>query len=65
MEDNIVFGVLILASLAVFIVSLYIVIPTLVPGKKINEDEKKRKELDKFLMSRGVLKNENTLPTDA
>ena len=65
MEENIVFGIMILASITVFIVSLYILIPTLVSGDKIKIEERRRKELDKFLMSKGVLEKEDTLPTDA
>ena len=65
MEEKIVFGILILASITVFIISLYIVIPTLLSGDKIKIEEKRRKELDKFLMSRGVIEKEETLPTDA
>lgn len=63
--EKIVFGILIFASIAVFLVSLYIVIPLLLSGDKIRIEEKRRKELDKFLMSRGILENEDTLPTDA
>jgi hypothetical protein len=65
MEENIVFGILILASIAVFIISLYIVIPILILGDEIKIEKKRRKELDKFLMSRGIINNEDTLPTDA
>ena len=65
MEEKIVFGIMILASITVFIVSLYILIPTLIPGDKIKIEERRRKELDKFLMSKGVLEKEDTLPTDA
>ena len=65
MEEQIVFGILILASIAVFIVSLYIVIPTLLSGDKIKIEERRRKELDKFLMSKGIIEKEDTLPTDA
>lgn len=65
MEENIIYGILILASITVFIVALYIVIPTLLSGDRIKLEERKRKELDKFLMSRGILENDDTLPTDA
>jgi len=65
MEEKIVFGILILASITVFIVSLYIVIPTLLSGNNIKIEESRRKELDKFLMSRGVIEKDDTLPTDA
>ena len=65
MEEELIFGILILASITVFIVSLYIVVPTLLPGDKIEIEEARRKELDKFLMSRGVLKEKDKVPTEA
>ena len=65
MEENIVLGILILASVTVFIISLYIVIPALMSGNKIEIEEKRRKELDKFLMSKGVIKEEDKVPEKA
>lgn len=65
MEEELIFGILILASITVFIVSLYIVVPTLMFDDKIDIEEERRKELDKFLMSRGVLKDNDKVPTEA
>lgn len=56
MEDALFFGILILTGITVFIVSLFIVIPALIPGDKIDIEEKRRRKLDNFLLSRGVLK---------
>jgi hypothetical protein len=64
MDETIVLGFLILASITVFIISLYIVIPTLMTGNKIEIEEKRKKELKSLTLSKEKIKNEETLGTE-
>jgi len=63
MDETIILGFLILASITVFIISLYIVIPTLKAGNKIEIEEKRKKELESLTLSKDKMKN-NTLGTE-
>lgn len=64
MDETIVLGFLILASITVFIISLYIVIPTLMTGNKIEIEEDRKKELKSLTLSKETIKNEETLGTE-
>jgi len=58
MDETIILGFLILASITVFIISLYIVIPTLMAGNKIGIEEERKKELESLTLSKKKMQNE-------
>ncbi len=63
MDETIILGFLILASITVFIISLYIVIPTLMTGNKIEIEEERKKELKSLTLSKDKMEND-TLGTE-
>lgn len=63
MDETIILGFLILASITVFIISLYIVIPALKAGNKIEIEEERKKELESLNLSKDKMKND-TLGTE-
>ncbi|NND16390.1 MAG: hypothetical protein HKN89_08705 [Eudoraea sp.] len=64
MDENIILGFLILASITVFIISLYILIPALKEEKKFRNGEVREKKFRSLTLSRDSIKNKETLGTE-